>query len=298
MKHAIIKICRHLVDVDRLRQVKAAEKHLLTELAESHIAFAFVVIMRCTMSSSKIIEVEHLKRIFRIGELTVPALRDVSLEIERGDFLAIMGPSGSGKSTLMNILGCLDKPTSGSYRLDGVSVDELDRDDLAEIRNRKIGFVFQQFNLLARTSAIENVELPLLYTTAPPFDPRARALQALTSVGLADRADHHPNQLSGGQQQRVAIARALVNNPQIILADEPTGALDSRTSIEIMAIFQHLNRRQGITTIIITHEPDIAAYTNRNIYFRDGRIVRDEKVVRPQDADRALLQLAPTEAVV
>jgi len=198
----------------------------------------------------------------------------------------------------MNILGCLDKPTSGSYRLDGIAVEEMDRDRLAEIRNREIGFVFQQFNLLARTSAIENVELPLLYTSEPVPDPHARALRALASVGLAERADHHPNQLSGGQQQRVAIARALVNAPQIVLADEPTGALDSRTSIEIMAIFQNLNRRQGITTIIVTHEPDIAAYANRNIYFRDGRIVRDEKIARPKQAARELLQFARTEAVV
>jgi putative ABC transport system ATP-binding protein len=242
-------------------------------------------------ASPNIIEVEHLTRTFHIGNLTVPALRDVSLEIPRGGFVAIMGPSGSGKSTLMNILGCLDRPTSGSYRFDGVSVEQMDRDQLAEIRNRRIGFVFQQFHLLARTSAIENVELPLLYTTEPVPDPRARALQALALVGLAERADHHPNQLSGGQQQRVAIARALVNNPQIILADEPTGALDSRTSIEIMAIFQHLNTRQGITTIIVTHEPDIAAYANRTIYFRDGRIVRDERIARPRQADRDALAL-------
>lgn len=241
------------------------------------------------MSSRNIIEIEHLVRTFRIGELTVPALRDVSLNVVRGDFVAIMGPSGSGKSTLMNILGCLDRPTSGSYRLDGVGVEELDRDQLAEIRNREIGFVFQQFNLLARTSAIENVELPLLYTNETLPDPRARALQALAEVGLADRADHHPNQLSGGQQQRVAIARALVNNPQIILADEPTGALDSRTSIEIMAIFQRLNREQGITTVLVTHEPDIATYANRNIYFRDGKIVRDEKIANPHQAGRELL---------
>ncbi len=241
------------------------------------------------MSSLNIIEIEHLVRTFRIGELTVPALRDVSLNVVRGDFVAIMGPSGSGKSTLMNILGCLDRPTSGSYRLDGIRVEEMDRDQLAEIRNREIGFVFQQFNLLARTSAIENVELPLLYTNETLPDPRARALQALAAVGLADRADHHPNQLSGGQQQRVAIARALVNNPQMILADEPTGALDSRTSIEIMAIFQHLNREQGITTILVTHEPDIATYANRNIYFRDGKIVRDEKIANPHQAGRELL---------
>jgi putative ABC transport system ATP-binding protein len=239
-----------------------------------------------------VIEVEHLARTFYIGELKVKGLDDVSLEIERGDFVAIMGPSGSGKSTLMNILGCLDRPTSGVYRLDGVCVQDLDRDELAEIRNRKIGFVFQQFNLLARTSALENVELPLLYTSEPVADPHLRALQALASVGLAERADHHPNQLSGGQQQRVAIARALVNNPQIVLADEPTGALDSRTSIEIMAILQHLNRDKGITTLIVTHEPDIAAYANRNIYFRDGRIIRDERLARPMQADQELLHFA------
>ena len=250
------------------------------------------------MSEGPIIDVDRLTRTFRIGDVVVRALRDVSLQIERGDFVAIMGPSGSGKSTFMNILGCLDKPTSGSYRLDGIGVEEMDRDQLADIRNREIGFVFQQFNLLPRTSAIENVELPLLYTSEPVPDPHARALEALASVGLAERAGHHPNQLSGGQQQRVAIARALVNNPQIILADEPTGALDSRTSIEIMAIFQNLNRRQGITTVFVTHEPDIAAYANRNIYFRDGKIVRDEKIPRPKQADRELLQFVQTEAVV
>jgi putative ABC transport system ATP-binding protein len=248
--------------------------------------------------NANIIVVEHLGRTFRIGDLTVPAVQDVSLKIARGDFVAIMGPSGSGKSTLMNILGCLDKPTSGSYRLAGVNVEQMNRDQLAEIRNREIGFVFQQFNLLPRTSAIENVELPLLYTTEVVSDQHARALQALASVGLAERAEHHPNQLSGGQQQRVAIARALVNNPQIILADEPTGALDSRTSIEIMAIFQRLNRSQGITTIIVTHEPDIAEYANRNIYFRDGRIVRDEKIMSPRQADRDLVQIADSQAVV
>ena len=239
--------------------------------------------------SSNIIEVAHLARTFHIGELSVKGLDDVSLDIQRGDFVAIMGPSGSGKSTLMNILGCLDRPTSGVYRLDGISVQDLGRDELAEIRNRKIGFVFQQFNLLARTSALENVELPLLYTSEPVPDPHFRALQALASVGLAERADHHPNQLSGGQQQRVAIARALVNDPQIVLADEPTGALDSRTSIEIMAILQRLNRDKGITTLIVTHEPDIAAYANRNIYFRDGRIIRDERLAKPLRADQELL---------
>ena len=250
------------------------------------------------LSARNIIEVEGLSRTFSIGDLTVAALRDVTLEISRGDFVAIMGPSGSGKSTFMNILGCLDKPTAGSYRLDGIGVDQMDRDQLAEIRNRMIGFVFQQFNLLPRTSAIENVELPLLYTSDPVSNPRALALRALASVGLAERAHHHSNQLSGGQQQRVAIARALVNNPQIILADEPTGALDTRTSIEIMAIFQHLNDRQGMTTIIVTHEPDIAAYAKRNIWFRDGKVVRDEKVARPKQADTDLGQFARTAVVV
>jgi putative ABC transport system ATP-binding protein len=244
------------------------------------------------MSSPAIISAEHLTRIFRIGDISLTALRAVSLEIERGDFVAIMGPSGSGKSTLMNILGCLDRPTSGSYRLNNISVEEMNRDQLAEVRNREIGFVFQQFNLLPRTSAIENVQLPLLYSAEPVPDPYVRSLKALAAVGLADRADHHPNQLSGGQQQRVAIARALVNDPHIILADEPTGALDSRTSIEIMAIFQRLNREQGITTIIVTHEPDIAAYAKRNIYFRDGRIVRDEIVPNPSEAAQDLRAFA------
>jgi putative ABC transport system ATP-binding protein len=240
------------------------------------------------MKDEIVIQVQDLHKIYHLGETQVHALRGVSLEIRRGEFVAIMGASGSGKSTFMNILGCLDKPTSGQYLLEGTDVSSLEKRQLAGIRNRKIGFVFQQFNLLARTSAVENVELPLLYTDTPARERCERAMQALAAVGLADRADHRPNQLSGGQQQRVAIARALVNRPQIILADEPTGALDSRTSVEIMAIFQQLNAQQGISTIVVTHEPDIAAYTNRNIHFRDGRLVVDERIARPRQAQEQL----------
>ncbi len=242
-----------------------------------------------------LIEIRDLVKHYRLGSVTVHALKGVSLEIERGEFVAIMGPSGSGKSTLMNILGCLDKPTSGTYRLDGVSVGTLNRDQLAEIRSQKIGFVFQQFNLLARTSALENVELPLLYTQTPAAERRTRSLAALSAVGLAGREEHHPSQLSGGQQQRVAIARALVNQPRIILADEPTGALDTRTSIEIMSIFQRLNRESGITMIVVTHEPDIAAYAGRNIHFRDGRLQKDVLIERPRDAAAELLSLPVEE---
>ena len=241
--------------------------------------------------TAAVIEIKDLVKDYRLGEVPVHVLKNISFEIERGDFVSIMGPSGSGKSTLMNILGCLDKPTSGAYTLDGISVGTLNRDQLAEIRNKKIGFVFQQFNLLARTSAAENVELPLMYTDIPARERRERARKALLAVGLAGREEHQPSQLSGGQQQRVAIARSLVNDPSIILADEPTGALDSRTSIEIMAIFQRLNREAGITMIVVTHDPDIATYSNRNIHFKDGKLQLDERLAQPREARKDLEQL-------
>lgn len=231
-----------------------------------------------------IVQIRDLTKDYELGEIGVRVLKGVSLDIERGDFIAIMGPSGSGKSTLMNILGCLDKPTSGTYWLDGIAVDELERDQLAELRNNKIGFVFQQFNLLARTSAVDNVALPLLYADVSVRERHRRAIEALHELGLAGWEEHRPNQLSGGQQQRVAIARSLVNHPTIILADEPTGALDTRTSFEIMGVFQRLNQKSGITVVVVTHEPDIAAFANRNIILRDGRIVEDVQVAHPRQA--------------
>lgn len=220
--------------------------------------------------------VEHLTKVYRLGEFEVQALRDVSLTIARGEFVAVMGASGSGKSTFMNILGCLDRPTVGRYLLEGIDVATLSTDERAEIRNTKLGFVFQSFNLLPRTTALENVELPLVYSTVSLDEQHARALAALKAVGLEERAHHLPTQLSGGQQQRVAIARALVNSPALILADEPTGNLDSATSAEIMGIFTALNR-QGITVVVVTHETDIAAFTRRRILFRDGLVVADER---------------------
>ena len=241
------------------------------------------------MDNGALVRLIDLHKVYRTGEMEVPAVRGVSLEIKRGEFVALMGASGSGKSTLMNILGCLDRPTTGHYILDGADVSGLDRDQLADIRNRKIGFVFQNFNLLPRTSARENVELPLVYSAQrlTNAELRERADRVLVSVGLSGREDHHPSQLSGGQQQRVAIARALINEPEVLLADEPTGNLDSRTSVEIMAIFQQLNER-GITVIMVTHEPDIAAYAKRNVMMRDGVILDDHVVSRRLDATAQL----------
>jgi putative ABC transport system ATP-binding protein len=234
-----------------------------------------------TPMDAPVIEIRDLTKVYHMGEVEVRALKGVNLTVERGEFVAIMGPSGSGKSTLMNIIGSLDRPTAGTYRLDGIDVSRLDRDQRAEIRNAKIGFVFQSFNLLARTRATENVELPLLYgnlgLSAPERAKRSR--EALARVGLAGREDHYPSQLSGGQQQRVAIARALVTDPAIVLADEPTGNLDSRTSEEVIGIFQELNDA-GKTVVLITHEPDIAAHATRVVYVRDGLIWRDEKIVQ------------------
>jgi putative ABC transport system ATP-binding protein len=237
------------------------------------------------MNNGSLLRLVDVHKVYRTGEMEVPAVRGVSLEIKRGEFVALMGASGSGKSTLMNILGCLDRPTTGHYILDGADVSSLDRDRLADIRNGKIGFVFQNFNLLPRTSARENVELPLVYSSQrlTHSELRERADRVLASVGLAGREDHYPSQLSGGQQQRVAIARALINQPEVLLADEPTGNLDSRTSVEIMVIFQQLNER-GITVIMVTHEPDIAAYAKRNVMMRDGVILDDHLVSQRSDA--------------
>ena len=248
-----------------------------------------------------VISVKNLVKTYVVGEVEVKALRGVNLDVERGEFLAVTGPSGSGKSTFMHIAGCLDRPTSGHYFLDGEDVARMSKDALAAVRNKKIGFVFQGFNLLSRTSAIDNVELPLLYGGGKTkgADRHRRAVEVLRLAGLENRADHHPNQLSGGQQQRVAIARALINDPSILLADEPTGNLDTKTSIEVMDIFQRLNRDRGITVLLITHEMDIAEYGTRIVSFRDGQVVADRPVARRRLAQDELAALpAPTEAAV
>jgi putative ABC transport system ATP-binding protein len=242
------------------------------------------------VSGGAIIRTEGLVKNYVLGPHVVHALRGVSVAIDPGEFVAVMGPSGSGKSTFMNVLGCLDTPTSGRYWLDGRDVAGLARDELARMRNTKIGFVFQQFNLLPRTSALENVELPLLYAGHAARERRSRARERLAAVGLAEREHHHPSQLSGGQQQRVAIARSLVNDPAVILADEPTGNLDTRTSIEILALLQRLNR-DGLTLVLVTHEPDIAAYASRVLVFRDGRLLTDERRAAPLDAAQTLADL-------
>jgi putative ABC transport system ATP-binding protein len=245
--------------------------------------------------TAPVIEIRRVHKVYAAGAAPVHALRDVSLTVERGDFVAIMGASGSGKSTLMNMLGCLDRPTRGEYLLDGIDVAQLSADERADIRNQKLGFVFQGFNLLPRTSALENIELPLLYTRASTGERLRRSREALALVGLAAREHHYPNQLSGGQQQRVAIARALVNRPSLLLADEPTGNLDTRTSIEIMSLFQELNRDRGLTIVLVTHEKDIAEYAKRVIVMRDGKIVRDQAVERRRNAALELAGLPPAE---
>lgn len=247
---------------------------------------------------ASVVHIQDIHKIYDSGEIPVHAVRGVSLEIHRGEFVALMGASGSGKSTLMNMLGCLDRPTRGTYLLDGINIAELDRNELADLRNQKLGFVFQGFNLLSRTTALENVELPMLYIRhrhVTSREIRERALHCLDIVGLAERADHFPNQLSGGQQQRVAIARALVNEPQVLLADEPTGNLDSKTSVEVMGVFQKLNE-QGITIVMVTHELDIAHYTKRNLILRDGVVVRDEPVVNRSIAEAEMAKIDAAEA--
>jgi putative ABC transport system ATP-binding protein len=246
-----------------------------------------------------VISVRNLVKTYIVGEVQVKALRGINLDVQRGEFLAVSGTSGSGKSTFMHIVGCLDKPTSGQYLLDGEDVSRMSKDALAAVRNKKIGFVFQGFNLLSRTSALDNVELPLLYggSALKTAERHKRATEMLELVGLGNRTDHHPNQLSGGQQQRVAIARALINNPSILLADEPTGNLDTRTSIEVMGIFQRLNQERGITVVLITHEMDIAEYGTRTVTFRDGQVVADKSVAHRRWAQDELAALPTAEAV-
>jgi putative ABC transport system ATP-binding protein len=244
---------------------------------------------------STVISLRDIHKVYDTGAVRVHALRGVTLEIAAGEFVAVMGASGSGKSTLMNILGCLDRPSTGTYLLDGRDVSGLSKDERADTRNQKIGFVFQGYNLLRRTTALENVELPLIYAGVSHAERVHRSREALAIVGLAHREDSHPSQLSGGQQQRVAIARALVNQPSLLLADEPTGNLDSRTSVEVMSVFQRLNRENNLTIVLVTHEPDIAQYADRAIVVRDGRITRDSRVIEQRDAAAELASLPPAE---
>ena len=266
---------------------------LALALANNEVETAELV-NRPLESATPLIQLERIHKIYSSGDVEMHALRGVSLNIYPGEFVAIMGTSGSGKSTMMNILGCLDRPTRGTYLLDGQDISQWEKDERADIRNRKIGFVFQGFNLLSRTSALENVELPLLYANVENEERRRRATQALQEVGLAGREESRPNQLSGGQQQRVAIARALVNQPALILADEPTGNLDSRTSVEVMALFQKLNHDHGITVVLVTHEPDIAEYTDRVVVFKDGKVRRDYQVIHPRNASDELMHMPET----
>jgi len=252
---------------------------------------ANAALMQQQHEAQPVIQLDHIHKIYTMGDVEVHALRGVSLTIREGEFVAIMGASGSGKSTTMNIIGCLDRPSRGTYILDSQDVSKMSKDERADIRCQKIGFVFQGFNLLARTSALENVELPMLYAGVASAQRDQRAMEALAAVGLAGRERNHPNQLSGGQQQRVAVARALVNNPALILADEPTGNLDSRTSVEVMEVFQRLNRERGITLVLVTHEPDIAQYAQRIVVFKDGRIKKDYQIDKQRDAAEELSRL-------
>ena len=262
-------------------------------LIEPQALPATAAVFASAAEARPIIELDHIHKTYTMGDVDVHALRGVSLTIREGEFVAIMGASGSGKSTTMNIIGCLDRPTRGSYLLDGHDVSGMSKDERADIRCQKLGFVFQGFNLLSRTSALENVELPMLYLGVEATERHRRAIEALAAVGLAGREQNHPNQLSGGQQQRVAVARALVNDPALILADEPTGNLDSRTAVEVMEIFQRLNRERGITLVLVTHEPDIAQYAQRVVVFKDGKIKKDYQIEDQRDAAEELLNLPP-----
>ena len=264
------------------------------EIQKQNVGVAPAVLDR-TDPAPVVISLDHIHKTYTMGDVEVHALRGISLEIKQGEFVAIMGASGSGKSTTMNIIGCLDRPTKGHYFLNGEDLSELSKDQRADIRNQKLGFVFQGFNLLSRTSALENVELPMLYAGVETGERHRRSREALAAVGLAGRERNHPNQLSGGQQQRVAIARSLVNDPALILADEPTGNLDSRTSVEVMEIFQRLNRERGMTLILVTHEPDIADYADRVVVFKDGKIKSDYRIESPRNAAEELKRLPAVE---